>query len=96
MLAEVFCFRTYSYKPPETPPISVFLSFCCRDSVLDSDMLSRWSRAVANLTKLGLQQKAEAPKDLCSFYRNHSKVSAAATVTTDDSPVKVQSGRSEV
>ncbi|KAJ8649996.1 hypothetical protein MRB53_003019 [Persea americana] len=59
-------------------------------------MLSRWSRAVYNLTKLGLQQKMEAPKDLYSFYRHHSKVSAAATVTTDDSPGKAQSGRSEV
>lgn len=59
-------------------------------------MLSRWSRAASSLSKLRFHPKIEASNDLSSFYRNHSRVAAAATATPVDSPVKEVSGKSEV
>ncbi|XP_058085420.1 uncharacterized protein LOC131232911 [Magnolia sinica] len=60
-------------------------------------MLPGWSRAVSNLSKLGLQKRMESPKDIYLIYRNYSRVAAAAaTATMADSAPKGVSGKSEV
>ncbi|XP_077236700.1 ubiquinol-cytochrome C chaperone family protein [Tasmannia lanceolata] len=56
-------------------------------------MLPRWSRTYCYFSKFGLLRKMEFPKD---FYRNYSKVAAAASTTMEDSLAKGVSGKSKV
>ncbi|OVA09291.1 hypothetical protein BVC80_8357g5 [Macleaya cordata] len=55
-------------------------------------MLPRWSRAITQLSKLGLQNSMESQRSIF-LCRNYSKVAAASTL---DSHVKEFTGKTEV
>ncbi|MCL7021438.1 hypothetical protein MKW94_008474 [Papaver nudicaule] len=57
-------------------------------------MLPRWSRAITNLSKLGLQKYSMEPQKSAYFaFRNYAKVAAATTL---DSRIREFTGTSEV